>query len=241
MSDDSSHELDRAIHFGSEFLRTPLAREWPVELRPFAPAPVPLNRVIGVGPHVGHEPKQQADGGRESIFPIRLTKRRVVQQQLVPLERPLLVRSQALLQAVVRRVPDAPRRTAPRLWKLLHVRTSQLRVKPETSREVRCPVIRRSGWRGDLTDSLSDHPHQFRIRVHPGDPTKSPVAGGAAVRHQSRHQPDLHTDPVRDAEPPVGLGRYSGLVGVWGMSGILHSMLRRQNLNPIPRCDRKRP
>ena len=44
----------------------------------------------------------------------------------------------------------------------------------------------------------------FRLRVRAGDAEEAAVAGGVAVRHQSRGEPDLHADPVRDAEPAAG-------------------------------------
>jgi hypothetical protein len=67
--------------------------------------------------------------------------------------------------------------------------------------------------RADLADTLPDHPHQLWVRVHAGDPTHSAVASGIALRHQFRVKPDLHTDPVWDAEPATGGGRYPGRVG----------------------------
>ena len=42
---------------------------------------------------------------------------------------------------------------------------------------------------------------------------KVAVAGGPAVRHQPRGEPDLHADPVRDAEPAAGVGGHPDRVG----------------------------
>ena len=72
---------------------------------------------------------------------------------------------------------------------------------------------RSSDHRDDLADSLPDYPDQLRVRVLAGDPTHSAVGGGVAIRHQSRVEPDFHTDPIWDAEPATGGGRYPGRLG----------------------------
>ena len=68
---------------------------------------------------------------------------------------------------------------------------------------------RASDHRPDLANSLPDHPHQLWVRVRPGDQEEAAVAGGVAVRHQFRGEPDLHADPVRNAKPATGGGGYS--------------------------------
>ena len=67
--------------------------------------------------------------------------------------------------------------------------------------------------RADLANSLPDHSRDLRVRVRAGDPTQGAVAGGVALRYQFRVKPDLHTDPIRDAEPATGGVRYPGRVG----------------------------
>jgi len=64
-------------------------------------------------------------------------------------------------------------------------------------------------YRADLADSLPGHPGQLWVRVRSGDPSKSSVAGGIALRHQPCGEPDLHADPVRDEKPAAGCGGYS--------------------------------
>ena len=58
--------------------------------------------------------------------------------------------------------------------------------------------------RADLVDSLPDHSRQLRVRVRPGDQEEAALAGGAAVRHQPRDEPDLHSDSIWDAKPALG-------------------------------------
>ena len=56
----------------------------------------------------------------------------------------------------------------------------------------------------DMADSLPDYHRHVWLRVRAGDAEEVAVAGGFAVRHQSRRQPDLHTDSVWDEKPAVG-------------------------------------
>jgi len=65
----------------------------------------------------------------------------------------------------------------------------------------------------DLADSLPDHPGQFRVRIRTGDPKESAVARGVALCNQPRGEPDLHTDPIRDAEPAAGGGGHFDRLG----------------------------
>ena len=65
----------------------------------------------------------------------------------------------------------------------------------------------------DLADSLPDHPRQLWVRIRAGASAKGAVARGIALRHQSRIEPDLHSDPVRSAEPAVGSGGHPDRVG----------------------------
>ncbi len=67
--------------------------------------------------------------------------------------------------------------------------------------------------RADLADSLPGHPRQLWVRVRPGDQEEAAVACGVALRHQSRGEPDLHANPVRDAKPAAGCVGYSDRVG----------------------------
>ncbi len=64
--------------------------------------------------------------------------------------------------------------------------------------------------RADLADTLPDHPYQLWICVCAGVSRQGRLAGGIALRSQSRVEPDLHADPVRDAEFAAGCGGYSG-------------------------------
>ena len=70
-----------------------------------------------------------------------------------------------------------------------------------------------SDHRPDLTDSLPDHRHHVRLRLCASRATESPVARGAAVRHQSRRQPDLHSDSVWDAESAISVGGHFDRAG----------------------------
>lgn len=69
---------------------------------------------------------------------------------------------------------------------------------------------RTGNHRADLADSLPDHSRHVRLRVRAGDPREAAVACRSAVRHQSCGEPNLHTNPVRDAQSAAGLGGYSG-------------------------------
>ena len=67
--------------------------------------------------------------------------------------------------------------------------------------------------RADLVDPLPNHTRDLWIRVRAGDPTQGAVAGGVALHHQSHLKPDFHADPIWDAKPATGGGRYPGRVG----------------------------
>jgi hypothetical protein len=67
-------------------------------------------------------------------------------------------------------------------------------------------------WAG-LADPLPDHPGHLRLRLPPGAPPQSPLERRDAVRYQLGGEPDLHTDPVRHAQPAAGSGRYRHRVG----------------------------
>lgn len=67
--------------------------------------------------------------------------------------------------------------------------------------------------RADLADSLSHHSRQLRLRFRAGIPWQSSVACSTTVRHQPLHQPDLHPDPIRDAESAAGIHRHSDRMG----------------------------
>ncbi len=55
-------------------------------------------------------------------------------------------------------------------------------------------------YRPDLADSLPGHRRQLRVRLRTGIPSQGAVARGAALRHQSRRQLDLHPDSIRNAK-----------------------------------------
>ena len=58
--------------------------------------------------------------------------------------------------------------------------------------------------RTDLADSLPDHPHQFWIRLRVGVSREDRLDYRIAIRHQPRGESDLHSHPIRDAEPTAG-------------------------------------
>jgi NADH dehydrogenase [ubiquinone] 1 alpha subcomplex assembly factor 1 len=67
--------------------------------------------------------------------------------------------------------------------------------------------------RAHLADPLPGHPRYLWVRLPSGDSTKDTLASSVAIRYQPCVEPDLHSDPVRNAEPATCSVGYSSGVG----------------------------
>lgn len=67
---------------------------------------------------------------------------------------------------------------------------------------------RTSDDRDDLANPVSNYHRHVWLRVRSGDTEQAVVEGGFTVRHQFGGEPDLHSDPVRDAKSAFGGSGY---------------------------------